>query len=307
MDLVWIFADKHDIMLSSTMNMPRIFSCLLLLLSSLAVANGSAPSTFCRFVPERMDDFAWENDKVAFRAYGPALKDAGEDSGFDCWLKRVDYPIIDKWYAEHAEGKSYHKDHGEGYDPYKVGSSRGCGGLGLWIDGKMVISNVFTKFEVIQSETDESIFELTYEWVVGSDTYTEVKRISIKLGDQLFQSTSIFKKNGEIAANLPIAVGLVRHHKTDAVTMDLNKGWVATWETIDGSGLGTGLVMDPKRIDGFLVENSGQKLSDHALLLTKTDSKGQLEYFAGFGWELAKEITTLQQWSDYLNTFTETH
>ena len=69
--------------------------------------------------------------------------EAGEDSGFDAWLKRVDYPIINKWYKENTQGKSYHKDHGEGYDPYKVGSSRGCGGLALWIDGKMVSSNVF--------------------------------------------------------------------------------------------------------------------------------------------------------------------
>ncbi len=45
-----------------------------------------------RFVPERMDDFAFENDKVAFRVYGPALKNSQENNGTDCWLKRVDYP-----------------------------------------------------------------------------------------------------------------------------------------------------------------------------------------------------------------------
>ena len=27
--------------------------------------------TFSRFVPERIDDYAWENDLVAFRTYGP--------------------------------------------------------------------------------------------------------------------------------------------------------------------------------------------------------------------------------------------
>lgn len=35
----------------------------------LKAADGFAA---CRFVPERMDDFAFENDKVAFRIYGPA-------------------------------------------------------------------------------------------------------------------------------------------------------------------------------------------------------------------------------------------
>ena len=28
---------------------------------------------FARYVPERLDDFAWENDKIAHRTYGPAL------------------------------------------------------------------------------------------------------------------------------------------------------------------------------------------------------------------------------------------
>ena len=31
-----------------------------------------------RCYPERMDDMAWENDLVAFRAYGPALQAKGE-------------------------------------------------------------------------------------------------------------------------------------------------------------------------------------------------------------------------------------
>ncbi len=39
--------------------------------------DGVAPpfpiKAFARQVPERLDDFAWENDKVAHRTYGPAL------------------------------------------------------------------------------------------------------------------------------------------------------------------------------------------------------------------------------------------
>jgi len=29
--------------------------------------------TYGRYVPERLDDFAWENDKIAFRTYGKSL------------------------------------------------------------------------------------------------------------------------------------------------------------------------------------------------------------------------------------------
>lgn len=269
----------------------------------VAGADTNTLSTFCRFVPERSDDFAWENDLIAFRAYGPALRESGEDSGFDAWLKRVDYPIINKWYKENTAGKSYHTDHGEGYDPYKVGASRGCGGLALWIDGKMVPSNVFKEWKVVQCEPQESIFILSYEWKHGDDTYTEEKQISIKLGDRLFTSASTFRKNGEVAADLPIAIGLVRHHADDTVSKDLSQGWIAVWETMDGDGLGTGVVIDPEKIVGFKLVETGEQLGDHALFITKTDEQGQLKYYAGYGWERAGEIMTADAWNQYLNQF----
>jgi len=273
------------------------------LLKLMVCAGISEPVTFCRFVPEREDDFAWENDKIAFRAYGPALEKKGEDSGFDAWLKRVETPIIEKWYAGYLKGISYHKDHGEGYDPYKVGSSRGCGGLALWIDGKMVPSNVFKDSHVVQCETEESIFVLSYEWKYNGDTYAEEKQISIKLGDRLFKSTSTFKKNGKVATDMPIAIGLVRHHKTDLVAKDLSIGWMSIWEPMDDSELGTGVVIDPKRIVDFQLLETGKKLEDHALIITKTDAKGQLEYFAGYGWEKAGEIKTAESWNVYLKQY----
>ncbi|RKX41326.1 MAG: DUF4861 domain-containing protein [Verrucomicrobia bacterium] len=257
------------------------------------------------FIPERVDDFAWENDKIAFRAYGPALRESGEDSGFDCWLKRVDYPIIDKWYRENAAGKSYHRDHGEGYDPYKVGSSRGCGGLGLWVDGKVVASNVFTDWEIIKCEPEESIFVLTYEWKHTGDVYLEIKQISIRMGDRLFKSVSTFWKNGALAADLPIAIGLVMHQKADGVSKDLSSGWMAYWETIDGDGLGTGVVIDPARILDFQLLESSEKLESHALLITETDANGQLEVFTGYGWERAGEILSSTEWNAYLEQFSE--
>ena len=94
-------------------------------------------TTFARFVPERTDDFAWENDRVAFRTYGPNAEQLYDkkdpngtlSSGMDCWLKRVSYPIIDKWYGRHVHEKpfAYHTDTGEGYDPLPRGQQPGRG------------------------------------------------------------------------------------------------------------------------------------------------------------------------------------
>lgn len=50
-------------------------------------------TTYCRFVPERKDDFAWENDKVAFRMYGPALEYETITCGIDVWVKCVSTPV----------------------------------------------------------------------------------------------------------------------------------------------------------------------------------------------------------------------
>ncbi len=280
----------------------QLAALMLAGLSFAAFAEKGTPSTFCRFVPERSDDFAWENDKIAFRAYGPALRKGNENSGIDCWLKRVDYPIINKWYGNMKE-KSYHKDWGEGNDPYHVGSSRGCGGLGLWMDGKLVISNVFTEWEVVKCTAEESVFVLSYKWEYGGDTYTEDKKISIKLGDRLFNAVSTFKKNGEIAADLPIAVGLTTHDGKAVPSKNEKEGWIACWEKIEGYDLGTGVVMDTEKIDAFELFESEKKDESHTLLITKTDADGQVEYYAGYGWARANEITSSEQWNAYLAEF----
>jgi hypothetical protein len=269
----------------------------------VALAENSEPEAFGRFVPERLDDFAWENDKVAFRAYGPAARDRTENSGFDCWLKRVEYPIVDKWYKQSKEGKSYHKDHGEGYDPYHVGSSRGCGGLALWIDGEMVTSDTFVDHRVLKQGGKETVFVLTYVWTHGDDEYKEEKRISLKLGDRLFRSASIFWKNGELAANIPLALGISTHEGKAAVSKDVEKGWIAGWELIDGYGLGTGVKVEPARIKSFEFIDSEEKDQGHALFTVKANSEGKFVYYAGYGWERAGEIKTIEDWAQYLGAF----
>ena len=269
-------------------------------LSCAVFSETAAPRTFCRFVPERKDDFAWENDKIAFRAYGPALREGAEDSGIDCWLKRVDYPIIDKWYAGSLEGTSYHVDHGEGSDPYHVGSSRGCGGLGLWFNEQLITSDTFTDWEIVTCEPDESMFVLSYEYKVGEDVYNEKKQISIRLGERLFDVTATFTKNGKPAAGLPIAIGITTHEGKAAASSDVSNGWMACWETIEDYGLGTGVVMNPAAITEYKRIDSQEKDQGHALFITKTDVAGQVKYRAGYGWEKAGEITTPEAWSEYL-------
>ncbi|MDE5661411.1 MAG: DUF4861 domain-containing protein, partial [Muribaculaceae bacterium] len=49
------------------------------------------------FYERRKDDLTWENDKAAYRAYGPALQASGERAfGYDVWTKSVGHPVVAK-------------------------------------------------------------------------------------------------------------------------------------------------------------------------------------------------------------------
>ena len=104
-----------------------------------------------RLFPERADDMTWENDRSAYRAYGPALQRSGERAfGYDIWTKSVPYPVIEQRYADHMKGKSFHVDHGEGMDVYSVGPTLGGGTAALiGKDGQPIYPWCFESYEIL--------------------------------------------------------------------------------------------------------------------------------------------------------------
>jgi len=275
----------------------------LLLLTAYKTSDQAAsePSTYARFVPERADDFAWENDLIAFRAYGPAARANPENSGIDAWLKRVPYPIVDKWYRQHLkEGLSYHKDHGEGLDNYQTGSTAGVGGTGVWINRQRESLETFVDWSIQKQSREHTVFTLYYEREIDGTVYGEAKTVSIELGKRLFQVNSLFTKNGKPAADLTVCIGLSTQAGKANSYFDREAGWIATWETLDDSELGTGARMEPSAIDSIeLVENEKE---GHIFLITKTDRSGCITYEAGYGWKKAGAIRSKALWADYLNT-----
>ena len=122
--------------------------------------------------PERKDDFAWENDRGAYRVYGPALERTNERSyGIDVWTKNtpelvvddryyiedvVTIPRIDSIYRNNWHKRdslyrliSYHYDHGRGLDPYRVGASLGCGAPALMVGDSIVMPYCFERCEML--------------------------------------------------------------------------------------------------------------------------------------------------------------
>ncbi len=277
--------------------------CLICLTNVLPANDGFAAS---RFVPERKDDFAFENDKVAFRIYGPALKDSKENSGIDCWLKRVDYPIIDKWYQGATEGQSYHKDHGEGYDPYNVNDSLGCGGLALWMDGQMHLSNVFQEYRVLKNGPDEAVFEVKYGWEALPQPITETRRFTLVAESQLFKAESQIFIDGK-PAQVNVAAGVTTHNQKTMPNYSKDGSWVGAWETYGQSGLGTGVILGDASKAKTLTITSYENDRSHVILITPTDINGRISHYGGFGWEKAGVITTAGDWRNYLTQFSKHH
>lgn len=243
--------------------------------------------------PRRKDDVAWENDKMAFRAYGPALKDSIENSGIDVWAKTVSSPVVNKWYEDDfAKRRSYHKDYGEGCDAYKVANSVGLGGSGIWKNGKLYQSNVYTYADVIWQPEGKIKFVLTYHYDVDGKFYTEYKVITLGVGDDYCKVQSKFLKgkhrwtgkltNKGAITNLEVATGILAQSQNAKVT--LSNGNIIVDDCMNGQ---IGIVQKLRTNKEVVAYKSlnFDKTKQHLMIL-KTDENGYIYY--EFGYTLKK-------------------
>ena len=259
-----------------------------------------------RYVPERLDDFAWENDKIGHRTYGPALaapalpgisKEVLVTSGLDVWCKRVSYPIVDRWYNKGHD--HYHKDEGEGMDMYQVGASRGCGGTGVWVNQQLYVSRNYKSWKVIANGPIRAIFELTYEaWPAAGLMVSEVKRFTVDAGHNLDQIESTFTVTG--AKEITVGIGLNKtptdKGQEPQITLTPNPadGSLTQWVVQKTNGsLGTAVIVPA----GFLGLAEDER---NHLLLAKVATGQPLRYYAGAGWSKAGEFSTPQAGHDYV-------
>ncbi len=249
------------------------------------------------FVPTRKDDFAWENNRIAYRMYGPALEADGEiSSGVDVWVKRTHELILDKWYQS---GYNYHSDKGDGLDYYKVGPSCGCGGSAVWDGSQLYPSNNFTSWKIFANGPIRAIFELGYEpWEIGDITISEVKRITIDAGQNLnrFESRFQFSNSNSDLVN---AVGLVKREGLGIIQFNRELGWLGYWEPphIRHGSTGCGIIIQPNNIQAI------EEIEDHNLIITRMLSE-YLSYYAGAGWEKSTDFNSSDDWFAYLEDFT---
>ncbi|HEY2081918.1 MAG TPA: DUF4861 family protein [Verrucomicrobiae bacterium] len=251
-----------------------------------------------RFVRERFDDFAWENDLIAHRTYGTALITwKGEpltSSAIDIWSKNTSRMVIDDWYMV----DNYHSDQGEGCDDYSAGATRGDGGIGLWSGDKLVPPINFSDSRTLANGPIRVLFELDYPAFDASGAkITETLRVSLDAGSQMDHYVATFKGgNGPLTA----AVGL---KKVSGEQKDFNaeQGTLISWEPMEKNmGMqGVAAIVDPKSV----VKETDDKQNN--LVLVKTDANGSISYWAGFAWDRPGKITSQDAWKKYVSDFAQ--
>jgi hypothetical protein len=241
--------------------------------------------TFGRFVPERKDDFAWENDFAAYRMYGPALAKENPSNGVDYWAKKTDELIVDEFYnGELKNGLSYHRDRGHGLDFYKVAHTLGCGGVSLYVNDSLWVGNHYDAFKVIENGPLRTVFTLTYDSVkVGNDFYKETITITATAGSLLNKAVVTYSgKNGKIK----IASGIYLHDGKGELKSNPSNGVLAYAENAvsefgEPSGRNYVGVVVPEKVAEINKAN-------HALLVTDYKAGSAFTYYFGGGWNAYK-------------------
>jgi len=266
--------------------------------SALAAVPPADVKTHARFVPERLDDFAWESDRTAHRVYGPAIiKDPKEhliSSGVDVWAKKVRYPVIDKWY----KGEDYHRDHGEGLDFYDVGHSRGCGGTTIFSDGALHDSSNFQSWKVLADGPLRSVFELRFgQWDAGRGRMvSEVKRFSIDAGSNMTRVEAVYSSKDK--APLTVGVGIIQRKGEGSYVTDQASGIASYWEPLHGAEghIACGVIVQ----DGA----SGYAVADQQQLTLAQAQPGKpFVYYLGAGWSKSGDFADADAWNAYVRAF----
>ena len=198
------------------------------------------------YYEHRQDDIAWENDKAAYRAYGPGTQRRGERVyGYDVFTKSVDYPVVDHRYqleldpanwerpnALRKEGRhqeadslvdlfSYHVDHGNGMDVYTVGPTLGGGASALMVDSALVYPYAYKEYEILDNGPLRFTVRMVYNpMAVGADSaVVETRLISLDAGSHLNRTELVYDG---LTKSAPIATGIVVH-KQNPDGYDWNK------------------------------------------------------------------------------------
>ena len=270
----------------------------------------------------RKDDIAWENDRCAYRVYGPALQKTGERSfGTDIWVKNTPDTVVYERYIKDMIGNrknddeteiltSFHLDHGNGLDPYRVGATLGLGAPSLMVGKNQVLPYCYKDYRILDNGPLRFTVELTYNPSTVGDMKNVVEHriISLDKGSNFNKMTVWYDgltTPTDFATGFPI-------HEEDTETKTFAKDYVSYADPTDNVEVNNSQVyvgvLFPEGIDHTyyqLFDKKHDGATGHALGL-KRGLKNQEKYSYYFGAAWSKyDVRSYAEWQirikDYLD------
>lgn len=293
-----------------------------------------------RHYPERVDDVAWENDLVAFRAYGPALQATGERAfGYDVWTKyNTTEPVVEARYASElnpetkakiAELKktdpeaakklyqsvSYHVDHGNGLDCYKVGPTLGGGTAALMAGDTIIYPYCYKTQEILDNGPLRFTVKLEYNplTVKGDSSVIETRVVSLDAGSHMNKTVVAYSNLREA---MPVATGIVLHEPNGAVVADAAAGYITYVDPTDNVNnnngkifIGAAFPAPVKEAKSVLFPEQEKKelrggADGHVLAISDYEPGTEYTYYWGSAWDKA-DIKDAAAWNAYVGEFAQ--
>ena len=284
-----------------------------------------------KMYPTRKDDIAWENDRGAYRVYGPALQRTGEKSfGTDVWTKNTPEIVVEDRYTADYDGNilkniyhkkgqgdkwrdedlhtSFHLDHGNGLDCYSVGSTLGCGTPALMDGNTLIYPYCYKEYEILDNGPLRFTVALTYHpaKVKKDENVVEHRIMSLDKGSN-FNKITVWYEG--LTKPCDFASGVVIHSE-DKESVVLGSNYVHYADPTDNPAKHNFQVYvaalfpygDVKtKMLKYDTPNKG--IEGHALgILKKLENNQKYTYYAGSAWSKA-DVRTQREWQVRIDSF----
>ena len=305
----------------------------------------------------RKDDIAWENDRCAYRVYGPALQRTGERSfGTDIWVKNTPDTVVYERYIKDMQGNingdkvdekvkseerkmknltgaaleaqkakikalkaasreidvttSFHLDHGNGLDPYRVGATLGLGAPGLMVGKDLVLPYCYKTYKILDNGPLRFTVELTYNPSTIGDQKNVVEHriISLDKGSNFNKMTVWYDgltHPTDFATGFPI-------HEEDTETKTFAKDYVSYADPTDNQEVNNSQVyvgvLFPNGVDNTYYQVFDKKhdgATGHALGLKLGLKDGErYSYYFGAAWS-KYDVKSYNEWQLRIKEYLE--
>lgn len=273
--------------------------------------------------PERVDDIAWENDRTAYRVYGPALQRTGEQAfGIDVWVKNTPDLEVEKRYVtelsnhpkieelkkvgktaealEMEQETTYHFDHGYGLDCYKVGPTLGCGTPALMNGGELVMPYCYKTYKILDNGPLRFTVQLDYNpFKIENDAnVVEHRIISCDKGSN-FNKLTVWYEG--LTKPCDMAAGVVIHSE-DTQSVFYGDNYVLYADPTDNPTkqnfqiyVGVLFPNGVKATKSMMYDNPTNGNAGHAVGLITYQPNEKYTYYFGSAWS-KNDVRTLDEW-----------